>query len=469
MTNPALAFLFGRLLSPIPRIRWEVARSIGRLIREHDEQASIALLEWIGSRSLESEVTLGLGIVEAFDLGKYFDFADVSSAVGAPSHLSDFMLKMNFPNADGLSPLRYSLSSEDAPKLTAKVDSWFERYRRWAVPPVFSYVLEYLEETTSFPFFEQWRHEWRWLQAMQPRPDADYPFFFSNGDRSLRGQFDHGQRELYLSAYLRTLAHGSMVGAISYDDAEHYSLLALPLNRGLGDLEPIDRPDWAYNLQSRASDDITGLARELWAAAANSTKSHEVPIAVKAVEFDKTGFVEIEMKMAIEPRGYQSCDKSALVSLGDLEVGTRSGRFEGQTTRYEGYSVKDVTGPVSLMQTLMPAQPGRAHVEIATDIELASPQIFGVHARVVCDGSEIRLETQNEMFSTWQHWYADWEPTTFPELASKVGRRVTVSRASMDRLRMLVGIQLRCWVSVSRMVRPSSHGEYTVESKTFCL
>lgn len=44
-----------------------------------------------------------------------------------------------------------------------------------------------------------------------------------------------------------------------------------------------------------------------------------------------------------------------------------------------------------------------------------------------------------------------------------------VSKASMDRLRMLVGIQFRCWVSVSRMVRPTLHGEYTVESEIFCI
>ena len=80
MTSPALQVLLERLLWPIPRIRAEVGRALARLIREGDEETKDALLDWISWRTLESEVVLGLGIVDAFDLGAYFEFEELSGS-----------------------------------------------------------------------------------------------------------------------------------------------------------------------------------------------------------------------------------------------------------------------------------------------------------------------------------------------------------------------------------------------------
>ena len=88
--------LIERLLWPIPRVRWEAARSVANLIREEDEKAANALLNWLHVRRLESEVALGLGIIDAFCLADYFEFADVTNSIRAPSLLSDFLLKREF-------------------------------------------------------------------------------------------------------------------------------------------------------------------------------------------------------------------------------------------------------------------------------------------------------------------------------------------------------------------------------------
>ena len=85
-------------------------RSLARLIQEGDEEVKIGLLQWINRRKLESEVVLGLGIIDAFDLGAHFEFDAVFEAVRAPSFLADWILKRNFPAARGLSPFRYAAS-----------------------------------------------------------------------------------------------------------------------------------------------------------------------------------------------------------------------------------------------------------------------------------------------------------------------------------------------------------------------
>ena len=149
----------------------------------------------------------------------------------------------------------------------------------------------------------QWRHEWRWLQATHARPSADYPFYFSHGNRSRRGQFEHGQRELYVSAYLRTLAYASLRGVISYAEAEQHSMLGLTMNRGLADLQPVQRPDWVQNLQSRSSAGTQELARELWANANAGTGSCEVPIFLRALDANDSEFMEYELNMTVVPSG----------------------------------------------------------------------------------------------------------------------------------------------------------------------
>lgn len=68
MSSPALLMLLERLLWPVPRVRWEAGRSLARLIREGNREATRGLLNWISTRRLESEAVLGLGVIDAFDL-----------------------------------------------------------------------------------------------------------------------------------------------------------------------------------------------------------------------------------------------------------------------------------------------------------------------------------------------------------------------------------------------------------------
>ena len=467
MIDPAARVLVERLLWPVPRVRWEVARTLARLIRQGSVDASQALLEWVAARQLESEVVLGLGVVEAFDLGAHFDFTELSNAVQAPSHLSDLILKQNFPYANSLSSFRYTVSPEEPANLSFEEDSWFDHYRKWAVPPIFSDHLKHLQQSTGFPFLRRWNHEWRWLQATHPRPPADYPLYFSRGDRSRRGQFDHAQRELYVSAYLRTLAYAAVRGSISNAEAEQLSLLGLPFTRGLGDLEPIQRPDWTYDLKSRASENATDLAQCLWNAAADTCMVDETPIALRTFEADQEGFYELDMTMTIEPSGY---DSTGIVEIGQFDGfmhDQRIGRFEGQVGQVPAIRVASIMHPMSLAQVFQPKFLGRAHIEIGMDIKLASPRVFGTAGCIVCDGSEIRLETTSGVFSRWSHWYANWEPVTFPELESSVCSLVTVSKSNIDDLRRLVGTRLRRWTSVRQTARSSRYGEYKVKSEVF--
>lgn len=468
MTNPILQMLLERLLWPVPRVRWEVARSLARLIREDDREAASGLLNWISARQLESEVILGLGIIDAFDLGAYFEFADVHKAIQAPSHLSDYLLKKNFANASGLSPFRYTVSPADSVTLPQHKKVWFDRYRKSAVPPIFSIMLTRLQESTGFPFKERWEHDWRWLQSTHPRPEAKYPYFFSQGNRDRIGLFDLGQRELYASAYLRTLAYASITGSISPEVAEHYAMLALTMNRGLADLEPIDRPNWAQNLLPCDAGRTKEFAENIWLSAEAATNPGEVPLALRVVEFDTESFVEFDSTLTMGRAGFTTGPAKAK-EIKELITNECPGEMTGLVGRNAGIGSLNIEYPLAMIQSVLQDFIGRFHVDIDSKIRLASPYVLGTSANVQCGPTEVRLEAGGDVLSRWIHWYTDWEPTMFTELGSAVGSMTTVSQSSLDKVCASHDVEIARLVRVRRGVKPKVYLEPEVEVDTYWM
>ena len=459
--------LLERLLWPIPRVRWEVARSLARLIREKDREAASGLLNWISARRLESEAIIGLGIIDAFDLGTYFEFSDVSKAVRAPSHLSDWLLKRNFTDASGLSPFRYAVSPSEPATLSPDEEAWFDRYCKSAVPPIFTSVLTHLQESTDFPFREHWKHEWRWLQATDPRPETVFPYFFFGADRARVGQFDRGQRELYVSAFLRTLAYFALHGPINHEVAEKYALLAaLTMNRGLADLEPVNRPDWARNLLPCDARRTKELARSLWTSAEDNVIPSEVPIALKVVDHDTNAFVEFDVMLAIGRSGF-TVGLAEAETLDLLLAKDRPGEMSGLVARDEGINPFTTRRPLAMIQCVLPEILGRTHIDMAFNIRLGAPVVLGTSANVVCSPSDVRLEWGGEILSRCVHWYADWEPTAFPELESAIGSITTVSNSIMDKLQVSHGLEIARLVQVRRATRSEIYEEFKVETEAY--
>ena len=466
MTSPALLMLLERLLWPVPRVRWEAGRSLAYLIREGDREAANGLLNWISARRLESEAVLGLGIIDAFDLGAYFEFTDVSKAVRAPSHLSDCLLKRNFTDARGMSPFRYAVSPSEPATLPQHEEAWFDRYRKSAVAPMFSSVLTRLQQLTDFPFRMRWEHDWRWLQATDPRPETEYPYFFSGADRNRVGQFDFGQRELYVSAYLRTLAYFAICGSMPHHVAEHYAILALAMNRGLADLEPVARPDWARDLLPFDAGHTKEIAQKLWAYAEAAAKPGEVPLALRVVDFDTQDFVEFDLTLAIGPIDFTS-GPPEVEAHGELIENERPGEMEGVVGRNANTNRFAIDYPLAMTEVILLENLGRVHTDMALNIRLASPYVFGTSANVQCGPSEIRLEAGGDVLSRWVHWYADWEPTMFSELESAVGSMTTVLKSRLDQLRACHGVEIARLVRVRRGVRREIYEEHKVETESY--
>ena len=468
MTNPVLQMLIERLLWPIPRVRLEAARGLACLIREDDRETANTLVGWIRARHLESEVILGLGIIDAFELGSYFDVRDVSWAILAPSLLSDFLLRRNFPDAKKLNPLRYARSPSKSAPLLQHEKNWFERYREIAVPRLFSHDLLGLQESTGFPFMNGWQHDWCWLQSTNPRPEVEFPYFFTDRNRKRVDHFSCGQREIYVSAYLRTLGFAAYLRAISQDVAESYALNALTMNQGLARLEPIERPDWARNLIPSDANHTRKIAQNLWARAESALRPDEKLLALRVVDFEEDGFIEFELALTVGATGLDKGPPRA-GTLDDIMVNEVPGKMTGQVGRKVGFSLPSIAHPSRMTQRVYPVVLGSVHIEMALQVRLASPDLFGTYADIHCGHSEIQLKEGADVFSRWVHWYTDWEPGTFNELGPAIGSMTTVLKSSLDRLSTSHGVGIARLVQVRRATRRELNLELEAITEAFWL
>ena len=469
MITPALQMLVERLLWPVPRIRWEGGRSLADLIREGNAEAKEGLLGWIQSRALESEAVLGLGIIDAFDLGSFFGFEEVVAAVRAPSILSDWILQKNFSDTGGLSPFRYAASRPEPAPLPKYQKTWFHRFRKFAVAPMFSISLAELEREHHFPFRGHWEHEWGWLQSNHARPTLSGPEFFWRGNLRSVGQLHQGQREVFSSAYLRTLAYAANSGAVPFEVAEDSALVALTMNRGLADVQPIRRPEWTTGLLPHDTKDSRSVAQELLSCAESTTQPGETPISLRAIDVGREGFVEFHCRLTIGHSGFTngSTDSQALNEVFVNEhPGVMSGLVNPEARRID---LRSSNFPFHTSQSFVPKYPGSVHVEFIQNIELASPYVFATSASVECAPSEIRLTSGDRVLSRWVHWYTDWEPASFEDLDSYIGSFCTVSNTEVYELLRMDDLETAWLAQVRTAKRPEVYMEPETHTETFWM
>ena len=406
-----------------------------------------------------------LGIIDAFNLSRFFDYGRVSAAINSPSIASDCLLGRIFDRTPGLSPFRYKISPSDRATLPSHQDSWFSRYRYQAVAPYYSLMLEELEQSSSYPFLANWEHNWRWIQAASRRARPN-PSFFHRAEST--GQLDLGLTEVYRSAYLRTIGHAVLLGVITTEEAEEKALHTLTMNRGLADVEPIDRPQWAH-VPVPLSEPLTRtVAGELWRSARAAAALDEVPISLRIMDHDEDGFTEIDLVQTIGPTGFAAGPVEA-ANVGVVVVGHQRGVMGGSVGQHDPRLIRSIRCPSSLVSIVMLEHVGSLHREVACMVRLASPEVFRVHAIVRCEAGEVRLISADRVFSRWVHWYSDWEPAIHSAIDSDVSSMTSVTSSHWERLASAADTQTRVLARVRTGSRARSYSKLELQERAFWM
>ncbi|MBG7613713.1 hypothetical protein IWC96_00260 [Brevundimonas sp. BAL450] len=419
------------------------------------------MLVWISQRRFESEVIIGLNIIEAFDLATHFTFAEVRNSVNAASHLSDWLMKENFAQADGLFPFRYAYAPETRADLPESVRHSFSAFN--GVPQMFHSHLSHLEKISGLPFLMRWQHEWDWLQADELRSQGD-PSYFFHGNREITGQFDFADRETYVSAYLRTLAFAAVEWGVPHEIAERHSRAALTLNRGLASVEPIERPKWSDGILP-GDRDIRNIASAIWAAASSDTNSNHMVAALRAVEVAETDYAVFEFEVVVG---------SATAFASHNEPADEQWSYLANPARYEGgfYSLQDVhdgSMPRLFCGTAIAFEVGRGLVELVAHVHLPTPDIDHPNLTIACRHNGVEMQDGALPIAHWEYWYCDWEPTYPRKVDGLIGYRTTVKRDFVEGVRERNSLKSAVWCSVKSGTRQYSYSDFQEQKAGFWI
>ena len=186
---------------------------------------------------------------------------------------------------------------------------------------------ERMEQVSGYPILQHWAHEWKSLYERLGTRLTQYTYYFDNvieARAGIMGQYWQRMREIYLSAYLRTLAYSVTKWRIPIEIAEDYSLDLVHGIAGLFDVEPSVRPAWLSDFPERfcsSGADFKLLVNKLVKAAGSAgmmLASIDAPIAWSLHKYAKitlsAHLVTPDFEMA-DDASLQ--EKSLLLQLGD--------------------------------------------------------------------------------------------------------------------------------------------------------
>jgi hypothetical protein len=467
--SAAFQLLTHRLEWPVVRVRCEAAYQLADAISDGAAAASDALLSWTAGRQLESEAAIGVSILDAFNLAPHFKADAVIAAVRAPSYLSDLLIRRNYPGAEKLFPSRYGYARTGG-TIDRDHRAYFDRNIGQVIARRYQSRLANLQKRSGLPFLQRWAEEWAWLQQTLDAPLSGRPdYVWAGGPRENASNVQVRQTEIYVSAYLRTLAYAVAEWRMPASFADDAALEALPFNRGLAGVRPVTRPGWAFNnLKARAKSGLHTAAAHAWRRAEHAAEAGQKVLALQTTNHSETEFLSLSFRRVLSA--------SAVAPSKPSEVFDRvpwamvEDDFAGMTGTLEPLDGNEPDAANFLSVYVQPARFPRFLTDLFPEgVELAHPRLFDEPVAVVADDRALVLTAGGQPVSCWVHWYADWQPT-HPRTIHRLGGGLTTinSRVLAQAIRKS-GMVPMIYCQAIYGQRQHSYEEAKVEHETFWL
>ena len=266
MTGVALLDVaISRLRLPVPMAKLQVIHQVARAL-ENESSAQVtwgALLQWIRSLKLESEVLEALTIVALARGSAILTSAELRGAISAPSVLSDVFIG----RALGTPVLVHSWlksHSGEAPSTFRNPELTEELSSGTIVPPILKNCIADLEMRSRKPLLRQWAYEFeRHIARNGDAIDGHFSYFGDGPSRGESGHFIARRGHFARSAFLRTLALASDQWGMPVPVAQAEAMYASPADLSLLPMLPYEKPTWAktlHNARPSSADEAGALA-----------------------------------------------------------------------------------------------------------------------------------------------------------------------------------------------------------------
>lgn len=473
----ARSFLFQRLKWPVPMTRWRTAKEIRNLLNDPGTRSSTidALLDYLDECKAESEVCEILTIVFlTLPVGRPTHSA-IAQRIHCPSILADTILEQTYGLGSGIGGWEQAHSGQAPTNFGG--GNYFEEHNTAHVPPIFKNNLMELERSSGYPFLQHWAYEWKILGDRLGTRYTRYPQYFDDGldaRSGIMGQYWQRMRDVFLSAYLRTLAYAVSEWGMPQRIAEDYSLDMVHGIAGLFDVEPSTRPTWLSDFPERfcaPGADFTPLIRSL----------------VGATRVDGMRLVSLDTPVSSSVRKYAQLLLSAHLVTPDYELADGAILYEKLLLMPVAH-ILELKGPTATIKIQEASVEGKLGDEVAV-CNCLFPMPFGcwqgdymnlglkIPAPYVIQDSEIQcahesidcITSDGKVASRTRIWNDNWVPQHPKSGSTRCGTATMIDEGmlaeAMERLRRKLAffIRLRIWD------RERDYGEYLESEHTFFL
>lgn len=473
----ALSFLFQRLKWPVPMSRWRTAKEIRNLLNDPGTRSSTtdALLDYLDRCKTESETCEILTNVFLTSPDGIPTHAALVSRIHCPSILADIILERTYGLGRGIGGWDRAHSGRAPADFEGC--SYFEEHKTAHVPPIFVSNLRKLERASGYPFLQHWAYEWKTLRDKLGTHYTRYPHYFddvSDARAGIIGQYWQRMREVYLSAYLRTLAYAVSEWRLPQRIAEGYCVEIVHGIAGLFDVEPSVRPAWLSDFPERfraPSADFTPLVRELvQAARAEGMRlvSLDTPVASSVQKFAK-----LTVSAHLVTADYELDDgtflheKMPLLSVADTfelkgppaEITIEEANMEGKTG-----------DEVPVCSCLMPLPFGTWQgdyfgmgLRIPAPYTIPDTEIRCTHGSIDCIASDGRVVSRTRI------WNDNWTPPHPKGGSTRCGTATMIDEEMLAEAMERLGRKLAFFIRLRIWDREKDYGDYSESDRTFLL
>lgn len=473
----ARSFLFQRLKWPVPMSRWRTAKEIRNLLNDPETRSSTIdlLLDYLDECKTESEVCAILTIVFLVSpVGRPSHLA-IALRIHCPSILADMILERTYGFGCGIGRWRETHSG----RAPADFDggSYFEEHKTAHVPPILASNLGKLERVSGYPFLQQWAYEWKILRDKLGTHCTGYPHYFDDvldARAGIMGQYWQRIREVFLSAYLRTLAYAVDECGMPRRMAEDYCLDIVHGIAGLFDVEPSARPAWLSNYPERfcaPGADFTPLLHEL----------------VQAARGEGMRLVSLDTPVASSVQKFSNLTLSAHLVTPDYELPDGAFLFE-KMPRLSVADTFELKGPPAEITIEEASTEGKRGDEVAVctclfpmpfgawqgdyfRMGLKSPASYTVPNTVIqCTPESIdSIGLDSKVVSRTQIWNDNWMPPCPKGGSTRCGTVTMIDQKVLAEAMERLGRKLAFFIRLRIWDREKEYGDYSESERTFFL
>jgi hypothetical protein len=469
----ARSFLFSRLKWPVPMVRWRAAKQIRDLLNDPITRpvTTAMLLDYLGACETESEVSAILSIVFLTSPAERPTRAAVISRIRHPSLLSDIIIERTYGPGRGIG-WWWGAHSGAAPR-DFEGGSYFEKYKTAHVPPILADNLKRLGRASGLPFQQQWAFEWRCLCDKLGTRFTTYPHYFDDFSEvraGITGQYWQRMREVYRSAYLRTLAFAVSESHLPQKIAEDHCMELVDGVAGLFEVEPGRRPVWLSDIPERScgqDPDFSALVGELVRASTGANMrlvSLDAPIVWSVKKYAKLSVTAHLLTPDYElPPEALLFEKMPLLMIDDtFELKGPPAPLSIEEARTAGSKGDEI----AVCNTLFPIPFGCWQSDyLSLGIAIPAPYVIG-GTHIACTTEGIELKTEGSAVAITKLWNDGWTPSHLKGGTTRCGTVTMMDAAALDEAQVRLGRKLAFFVRLQGWDRPKEYGDYAATERS---